>query len=634
MLTAGTCVAAPRLGLYFDLQKQYRPTGMFAMFDGHLILHGANTSVSGVEYCLETPYDPNHAELFLLDVEYTDNYSLMLGDPFLGHAITFWPPFDGYEEYNVLCKYSFFVMHGCDQGLDYDFPIVVSPHPDSGYLRGTSWPGHELFDIMGEWSYLCPSHWPPELDSVQVYSPRSVRAWFNQCVYNWELSYNSLFKLYTTFEPHDTIDVLLASKHSPLDAPGEEFFVYLESPMQAGLSYTLEASACCECNGCATSSKRFVYEGGFGNLPDLAVTFWGSHEMALRLPNDCSEVEINYVVRNLGTADCGPFLTRITAAPRDGAEPVTAWSDSCGGLTVNGIHEGTASIIVPYIPAWLGYLRFEADHPGWITEANEEDNHKNALFSNYRPEIISIEDVPGDYGGQVELSFDGSWYDIDRPVEDDIYRIVRLDRASDDWEDVHQLDATSDTIYTCTVPTAVDSSDSSGSYWSVFMVEYYRSSYFAYSSCPDSGYSVNDLGPTAVLLLTSSVETTGESVLVRWSLTECPECDGFSVSRALPGGQFLFIGSLPVPPGEYSFEFEDIFAEPGVKYIYKVEYTDTDGTHVLFETEPAGLPPLPFALHQNRPNPFNPSTEIGFSLPGPSAVTLDIFDVSGKIVRR
>ncbi len=42
--------------------------------------------------------------------------------------------------------------------------------------------------------------------------------------------------------------------------------------------------------------------------------------------------------------------------------------------------------------------------------------------------------------------------------------------------------------------------------------------------------------------------------------------------------------------------------------------------------------PLPseFALLQNHPNPFNPSTEILFSLPNPTRVALSIFDLSGR----
>lgn len=44
--------------------------------------------------------------------------------------------------------------------------------------------------------------------------------------------------------------------------------------------------------------------------------------------------------------------------------------------------------------------------------------------------------------------------------------------------------------------------------------------------------------------------------------------------------------------------------------------------------------PADVSLHQNSPNPFNPTTTINFELPSVAHVTIDIFDVSGQRIRR
>ncbi len=51
------------------------------------------------------------------------------------------------------------------------------------------------------------------------------------------------------------------------------------------------------------------------------------------------------------------------------------------------------------------------------------------------------------------------------------------------------------------------------------------------------------------------------------------------------------------------------------------------------EGEGQGGVPLQYQLHQNFPNPFNPTTEIRFDLPAKGMVVVSIYDVLGQLVK-
>ena len=69
--------------------------------------------------------------------------------------------------------------------------------------------------------------------------------------------------------------------------------------------------------------------------------------------------------------------------------------------------------------------------------------------------------------------------------------------------------------------------------------------------------------------------------------------------------------------------------------------TSDPGTKVVYVRPPSGVEeifsqdlPESFRLSQNHPNPFNPVTKIQFSLPRRSLVTIDVYDLLGRRVRR
>ncbi len=88
------------------------------------------------------------------------------------------------------------------------------------------------------------------------------------------------------------------------------------------------------------------------------------------------------------------------------------------------------------------------------------------------------------------------------------------------------------------------------------------------------------------------------------------------------GGQFVFISGRP-----YRYDHDDLRAN--VEYIL--------GNFLDEPYEPTGAekasPKLVFNLRQNFPNPFNPVTNIRFTIPEKCFVSLNVYDVSGRLVK-
>ncbi len=66
-------------------------------------------------------------------------------------------------------------------------------------------------------------------------------------------------------------------------------------------------------------------------------------------------------------------------------------------------------------------------------------------------------------------------------------------------------------------------------------------------------------------------------------------------------------------------------------------YTDVNtpvlGVNLNFQNENSGVASNGFELFQNRPNPFNANTTIGFNLPEAGNATITIYDMTGKVIR-
>ena len=124
------------------------------------------------------------------------------------------------------------------------------------------------------------------------------------------------------------------------------------------------------------------------------------------------------------------------------------------------------------------------------------------------------------------------------------------------------------------------------------------------------------------------------SIEVSWTLSEADEAAAFHVLRSAGGDGFAALVSVAISRDALAFSIIDRGVEPGTTYRYRVDVVDASGSRALFETDAISTPAMPLTLHQNHPNPFNPSTTVSYYLPEASVVTLEVYDSSGRLVTR
>jgi hypothetical protein len=119
--------------------------------------------------------------------------------------------------------------------------------------------------------------------------------------------------------------------------------------------------------------------------------------------------------------------------------------------------------------------------------------------------------------------------------------------------------------------------------------------------------------------LTWEVHTSGDDLL------------GFRVHRRDVGGVYRVVTDTPLAQDARSFV--DVTVVPGKSYVYRLEIVDSGGEFYSPEIE-VRVNDLELELAQNKPNPFNPTTTIGYTVPSRSRVALHIYDVAGRLVAR
>ncbi len=119
----------------------------------------------------------------------------------------------------------------------------------------------------------------------------------------------------------------------------------------------------------------------------------------------------------------------------------------------------------------------------------------------------------------------------------------------------------------------------------------------------------------------------GNGISLTWTTVSETNNYGFNVQRN--GAPIAFIQGHGTTIEQHTYTCTD---NPGPgKHQYRLLQLDLDGTATYSETILVDVTaPSKFALDQNFPNPFNPSTQIAFAITKEGPVTLRVYDILGR----
>lgn len=127
-----------------------------------------------------------------------------------------------------------------------------------------------------------------------------------------------------------------------------------------------------------------------------------------------------------------------------------------------------------------------------------------------------------------------------------------------------------------------------------------------------------------------------KAITVSWSVNDESELSGYLLSRRITGiAPWQKITTNPISSGARNYTYEDAAVTGGNKYEYVLECIGSDGKSTTVGPVQARLTiRATFSLCAAAPNPMQSITTLRYSLAESGSMRLDVYDMSGRLIRK
>jgi len=574
LFVALVCVVAPagfaqapigEIGLYADVNRDTCCVSGTGLYTVEMYVWARPTTPKGLqalEFAIQYPGNVAPSTITM-----NTDVSIALGNPHDGVSISY---LDCRSDWHWAMHQTVYVMNqdpswavlvhdqfntqivGCDCTLG--FPIA---------------PLHKLTNLCFN---FCTSNFnTPFIMSVAKIDEQNLNVVFSEKVTPLSAGNIANYTLFDKSTESATVPILSAAYQSD----SVSVHLALGDPILAGRPYLLEARDIIDLEGSAGTSRK-----GFGDLPDL--TTYYAAVSATRLKNMCNSLDVSLGIQNRGVGQAGPFDLNVD------------WTTNILGVTIDahlgryhyaGLAPG-AAITEHFTYAWpdtswvINEVLVTLDPLNNIPESNETNNFdRSNAVEDYSADHEKVTDVSGDQGKLVRFEFVTVGYSIedfgfDPFIQYDIYR-----RDPGGWTLVTTIPDDGSHKYSVQLATLADSTEGDGIRWSVLKVRtkarrgtWSNIQYF--ESCPDSGYSVDNLPPSAPQGLSASMFDSG--ITLRWTANPEPDVAKYVLYRDIDPN-FIPAPGNRVATIEGSLEYFDGDWYPGCNYVYRLRAKDRAG---------------------------------------------------------